>query len=86
MADAQLGSESIRYAHVFISRVLSQAVKWGWLDGNVAKLASPPTVKRTVVSASQSARVRSDFGGSVKPLPINGCRVCAVSYYRRKTG
>lgn len=51
MAEKGLSAASTRYAHALISRVLSQAVKWGWLDKNVAKMASPPTVSRTVVSA-----------------------------------
>ncbi len=51
MAEKGLSAASIRYAHALISRVLSQAVKWGWVEKNVAKLASPPTVRRNVASA-----------------------------------
>ncbi len=40
-----------RYAHALLSRALGQAVKWGWLEKNVAKMASPPTVRRNVASA-----------------------------------
>jgi integrase len=35
---------SIRQIHAIIRRSLAQAVKWGWLDRNVAANASPPKV------------------------------------------
>lgn len=41
-----LSTARARHAHALISRALGQAVKWGWIDRNVAKLASPPTVRR----------------------------------------
>lgn len=51
MAGKGLSPATIRYAHALISRALSQAVKWGWVEKNVAKMASPPSVRRTVASA-----------------------------------
>jgi integrase len=46
-----LSEKRTHHAHALISRSLGQAVKWGWLDKNVAKLASPPNARRAVVSA-----------------------------------
>lgn len=41
-----LSTSRAKHAHTLISRALGQAVKWGWLERNVAKLAFPPTVRR----------------------------------------
>lgn len=51
MTDKGLSAATIRYAHALISRALGQAVKWGWLEKNVARLASPPSPRRSVASA-----------------------------------
>jgi integrase len=49
--DKGLSDAITHHAHALISRPLGQAVKWGWIDKNVAKLASPPNAKRSVASA-----------------------------------
>lgn len=36
MTEKGLSAATIRYAHALISRALGQAVKWGWLEKNVA--------------------------------------------------
>lgn len=51
MAASGVGISTIQHVHSFVRSVLAQAVKWGWVDKNVAKLASPPPARRNVVSA-----------------------------------
>ncbi len=51
MSKKGLSAARVRYAHAIIRRALNQAVKWGWISVNVAKLATPPSVKRTVLTA-----------------------------------
>lgn len=46
-----VGVSTIEHVHRLVRAALSQAVKWDWADKNVAKMASPPTVSRTVVSS-----------------------------------
>jgi integrase len=42
MKQRDFASRTIRYAHAIVSQALGQAVKWGLLQRNVAKLASVP--------------------------------------------
>jgi integrase len=51
MAAQGVGVSTIEHVHRLVRAALGQAVKWGWVDTNVAKLASAPTAERTVVSA-----------------------------------
>ncbi len=51
MSKKGLSAARVRYAHAIIRRALNQAVKWSWVSVNVAKLATPPSVKRTVLTA-----------------------------------
>lgn len=60
MAAAGVGISTIEHMHRLVRAALTQAVKWGWVEKNVAKMASPPTVSRTVASARhQKNSVRS---------------------------
>lgn len=40
----ELSARSIHHIHATIHRALAQAMKWGWLEHNVADRASPPRV------------------------------------------
>ncbi|MHB8191381.1 MAG: tyrosine-type recombinase/integrase [Ferrimicrobium sp.] len=51
MASDEVGISTIGHCHGLIRVALTQAMKWGWVDKNVAKLASPPTSRRSVVTA-----------------------------------
>lgn len=51
MANEGYSSINIHHLHGTIRSVLSQAVKWGWVEKNVAKLATPPARTRTQASA-----------------------------------
>ncbi len=46
MLGKRLSRSRIRHAHAVMRRALGQAVKWGWLERNVAMLASPPSVPK----------------------------------------
>ncbi|WP_276946947.1 tyrosine-type recombinase/integrase [Ferrimicrobium acidiphilum] len=54
MVSDGVGVSTIGHCHALIRSTLSQAVKWGWVDRNVAKLASPPASGRSVVIAPSS--------------------------------
>ena len=45
MLDVGQSTSRVHHAHAVLSRALGQAMKWGWVEKNVAKLATPPTVK-----------------------------------------
>ena len=52
----ELSPRSVNHVHATIRRALAQAVKWGWIEKNVAELASPPRVtNEKVVSIDPSA-------------------------------
>ncbi len=52
----ELSPRSVNHVHATIHRALAQAVKWGWVEKNVADLASPPKVSDgKVVSIEPSA-------------------------------
>ncbi len=84
-AEAGVGVASIRYAHALISRVLSQAVKWGWLEKNVAKMASPPTASRSVVSAPTPEELGQILTAALRRSPQLAAvlALCALTGVRR---
>ena len=45
MGDAGKGPSTVHQVQVVVSGALGQAVKWGWCPTNVARMASPPTVR-----------------------------------------
>lgn len=51
MADNGVGVSTIEHVHRLVRAALSQAEKWGYVDHNVAKMASPPHSPRSVVTA-----------------------------------
>jgi integrase len=53
------GPATIRQAHAIMSGALGQAVKWGWVPVNAAKMASPPKVPRANITVPTAAQVRA---------------------------
>ena len=51
MAVQGVGVSTIEHVHRLLRAALSQAVRWGWVEKNVAKMVTPPTAGRTVVVA-----------------------------------
>ena len=51
LADKGLSAKTINHMHSLIRVALNQAIKWGWIEKNVATLATPPTVRASVASA-----------------------------------
>lgn len=41
----KLSPRTVRHIHATVHRALEQAVRWGWVDKNVADLASPPAAR-----------------------------------------
>lgn len=58
MLDKGLSRSRIRHAHAVMRRALGQAVKWGWLDRNVATLASPPSVPKAKTKSPTPLEVK----------------------------
>lgn len=52
-----LAPGTIRKVHDAMNRALRQAVRWGWLTGNVAQAASPPTVRQKPINPPAPAGV-----------------------------
>lgn len=50
---------SVRHSHSVIRAALSQAVKWGWIERNVAMLATPPATTASPVVAPSEAQLRT---------------------------
>ena len=85
MTDKGLSSATIRYAHALISRALGQAVKWGWLEKNVARLASPPSPRRSVASAPSPEELGQILSCASERSPQLAAvfALCALSGARR---
>src|SRR5919206_548205 len=64
-----LAPASIRKAHNIVRAALTQAVRWGWVQANVAALARPPVVARPVVATPKPATVRKMLKADDKITP-----------------
>lgn len=79
-----LAPRTIRQTHAVISSALEQAVKWGWVERNVARLATPPSVPgeedvevdlEAVRAMAQAAAIHDpDLGVMVGVKLKLGCR------------
>lgn len=54
-----LGPATVRKLHNTIGRALAQAVKWGWLEANVARNASPPKPPKPDIVPPSASQVIS---------------------------
>ena len=52
-----LSASQVRAAHTVLSGALQQAVAWGWIAHNPARLATPPSVRRSDVAPPPVERV-----------------------------
>jgi integrase len=52
-----LAPASVRQIHAVIRRALNQAIRWGWLDTNPARRATPPPPRRAQVAPPDPAQV-----------------------------
>jgi integrase len=95
---AQLSAEglaprTVRNIHAVIRTALGQAMRWGWVQRNVAELATPPSVPtdqhRTVgddavfTALDAAAAWDPDFGTMVAVAAATGCRrgeLCALRW------
>lgn len=88
-----LSPGSIRQVHAIIRGALGQAVKWEWVDRNVALLASPPKLRRQPVRPPTVATVLllmaaaeeedRDLGMAVRLAAATGARrgeLCALRW------
>jgi integrase len=79
-----LAPASIRKAHNIVRAALTQAVRWGWVQANVAALARPPVVAKPVVATPKPATVRRmlkaeehitpEFGAYLRLAAVTGAR------------
>lgn len=59
LSDKGKAPATVRLSHAVISGSLAQAVKWGWVSVNVAKMASPPTVRVKKLEPPTAEEVRA---------------------------
>jgi len=80
-----LGAARVRHAHSLLRRMLGQAVRWGWLDKNVALLASPPAPNRSVASAPSPEELDMilEAAESENAQMVNFFACCALTGARR---
>ena len=70
MAEAGKGPSTVHQVHVVLSGALGQAVKWGWCPTNVARMASPPTVRAPRIVPPTAAEVRRLVEAAERRNPI----------------
>jgi integrase len=63
---------TIRQIHAILSGALGQAVKWGMVSVNVARLASPPPVRQAKVNVPTAVQVRAILTAADRRDPILG--------------
>jgi integrase len=93
LTDAGLKPRTVRNVHACLRSALAQAVRWGWVEVNVAERATPPAVRsdrrRTIDPAAVLEALRAaaawdpDFGAVAATLAGTGARrgeVCALRW------
>ncbi|NNN21709.1 MAG: hypothetical protein HKL80_06890 [Acidimicrobiales bacterium] len=80
-----LSAQSVRHIHALIHRVLSQAVKWGWVTSNPASQASPPKVRNSQIIVPTVNQVVNLIDTASLSDPGFGCllRLATISGARR---
>jgi len=61
-----LSPASVRRYHAVMSAALTQAVKWGWLERNVAERATPPVAAPAVLRVPTTAEVKELVAAATK--------------------
>ena len=85
MRRAGMGDAGVKNLHGVLRAALAQAVRWGWINTNVATMArlrSTKTPQRTVMSLEE-VRAVLDAAASIDPAAALMLRVAAVSGARR---
>ena len=59
MRDAGLKPASIRKAHNIVRGALSQGLRWGWVQVNVAAMSKPPTMVKPVIPTPKASQVKA---------------------------
>ena len=62
-------TSTIHQHHSMMSAALGQAVKWGWVQINVAKMASPPSVRKQDIRPPTLDEIRRLIVGAEKDNP-----------------
>jgi integrase len=70
MTDAGRAAATVRLAHAIIAGALAQAVRWGWISVNVAKMASPPTVHQKRITPPTVEEVRKLINAAEGRNPV----------------
>ncbi len=85
MTQKGLSSARVRHVHSLMHRALGQAVKWGWLEKNVAGLASVPTVRRKAAAAPTPEELGQILVAASKRSPQLAAvfALCALTGARR---
>jgi integrase len=85
MRRAGVGDGSIRSRHAALRAALGQAVRWGWLQTNVASAAKLRTAKRAPRDAMTVDEVRAviEAASEIEPAAELALRLAAVAGARR---
>jgi integrase len=59
MAEEELAPSTIRQVHALLSGAFGQAVRWGWVGVNPAKMASPPSIRQKRIDPPEPAQVEA---------------------------
>ena len=77
---------TIRQCHAILSGAFGQAVKWGWCPTNVAKMASPPTVRQAKVVAPTVEEVRQLVAAAEERNPTMGALIMLAALTGARRG
>lgn len=85
LAGQGLSPRTIQQVHAVIRRALSQAVRWGWVEVNVAKRATPPRVAKPQIDPPSVEDVQKLLRAADEWDPMFGClvRLAAATGARR---
>lgn len=59
MAEEGLATSTIRQVHALLSGAFGQAVRWGWVGVNPAKMASPPSIRQKRIDPPEPTQVEA---------------------------
>lgn len=68
-----LSAATVRQVHAILRRALQQGIRWGWITTNPAALASPPTVRASVLVPPNPSDVVHLIEAAAKGDPDFGC-------------
>jgi integrase len=77
---------TVRQTHAIIHRALNQAERWGWIDRNVATLATSPRVGRREVQSPSENQLRAIIDTMSKSNPQFGVAVVLAALTGARRG